>query len=346
MKPVFIMSSERSGSNLLREMLGAHSNFSAPPAAQLPRLLCSNLHYYGDLRDDKNLRTMAEHAIRIVGTHPVGWDLDFEIDFVLESISDRSAWGVIAALYQLQAARQEKHCWVSKDNFIFEYALAIRDTLPKAKYLYLVRDGRDYACSMRRVHMAHGHIFDIARVWRDEQRKCVQVLLTLNEAVHLVRYEELISTPKLTLSAICDFLEEPFELSMMDYHRRDSSRAMAAQSDFWKNLRRPVMRSNFGKFISELTSSETTLFESVAGPELTLLGYPRFTDVPVGQPSLAKQLWYRIQNWWTVYWRQKRVTETAWRRRRRRVIEDIRSELVADPSPLFDLAVLEYPIGQ
>jgi hypothetical protein len=346
MKSVFIMSSERSGSNLLREMLGAHSNISAPPAAQLPRLLSSTLHYYGDLRSDANLHNIIEDAIKIIKTHPIAWRRDFETEIVMESISTRSLWGVIATLYHLEAISRNKEVWVSKDNNLFDYAFAIRDTLPKARFLYLARDGRDYACSMRRVHMGHGNIFDIARLWRNEQRRCLQVYFTLTEAVHIVRYEELVSQTELTLNAICDFLEEPFDPSMMDYHKRNSSQEMATKSEFWKNLRKPVMSSNYGKFISELSLSEIRLFESIAGNELTLLGYSRFTDAPISEPPLLKRIWYRIQNRWIVYWRQRKIEKKDWRRRRKQVIQKIQSDLVANVTPLSDLKLLEYSMSK
>jgi hypothetical protein len=168
----------------------------------------------------------------------------------------------------------------------------------------------------------------------------------LNEAVHIVRYEELVSQPELTLNKICSFLEEPFEPGMMNYHEHNSSKEMAAKSEFWKNLRKPVMNSNYGKFISELSSSKIRLFESIAGNELTRLGYPRLTDVPISEPPFLKKIWYRVQNRWIVYWRRKKIEKKDWRRRRKQVIKEIQSELVTKISPLSDLKPIEYPLSE
>jgi hypothetical protein len=260
---------------------------------------------------------------------------------VIESVSDRSFWGVVATLYELEAAHQGKNCWVSKDNCIFDFAFAIKRALPAAKFLYLVRDGRDYTCSMRNVQHS-GHVFNIAKQWRDEQRKCLQIFFALDEAVHIVRYEELVAQTEPTLKSICHFLGKPFEAGMIEYHEQASTKKMAETSEFWTNLRKPIMRSNYGKFMSELSSSEIRLFESIAGAELTMLGYSRVTDTPMGEPALPTQAWYQLNDLWIRYWQRRRTLNKEWRRRREQVIREMQKKIASQAAPLPGLTVIEY----
>lgn len=342
MKAIFIMSSERSGSNLLREMLNAHPAISAPPATQLPRWLYSNLHYYGDLQVDENFYRLIGDAVKIIKSHPVAWEIDYDVEAISQSVSSRSLWGVIATLYELQAASENKSCWASKDNNIFDYAYAIRCLLPEVKFLYLVRDGRDYVCSMRRAHKGHGHIFGLAAQWRQEQSACLKVMHTLKNIVHLIRYEDLLVETETSLRAICAFLELPYFSEMLDYYQQDSSKNMAAQSTFWENLQKPVIKSNFGKFISQLSASDLRLFEAIAGHELTILGYPRLTDVAVKDSAPFRRIWYWLVDRWMVYRRQNQAIEVDWRIKRKHVSREISRSSAAIVSLLPTLETLDY----
>ena len=58
MNRVFIMSSERSGSNLLRSILDSHQDIAAPPALQLFRQFNRILPFYGSLEIDENFELL------------------------------------------------------------------------------------------------------------------------------------------------------------------------------------------------------------------------------------------------------------------------------------------------
>ena len=121
MKSIFIMSSERSGSNLVREMLNAHPNISAPPAAQLPRTLSAYRPYYGDLSVDANMKRMIVDAIAINKSHPEKLEVSASVDEIFAALTERSVWGVISTLYSLNAKEQGKTAWASKDNYLFDF---------------------------------------------------------------------------------------------------------------------------------------------------------------------------------------------------------------------------------
>lgn len=91
----------------------------------------------------------------------------------------------------------------------------ILETLPSARIVYAVRDGRDVACSLaRRVgYIQHG----IDR-WLEDNQAGLAALAAHPGRVHLLRYEELIDDPEAALRRLCDVLGEPFDPAMLRYH--------------------------------------------------------------------------------------------------------------------------------
>jgi hypothetical protein len=340
MKSIFIMSSERSGTNLVREMLNAHPNISAPPAVQLPKHLSTHRFYYGDLSIESNIKKMIANALIINETHPDELRIKHSVDEIFDMLSERSVWGVVSALYSLNAKEQGKTVWASKDNFLFNYVFAIKKSLPDARFVYLFRDGRDYACSMRKVNPFKVHIYDIAKQWQEEQRACLQAYYDFKQegCMHLLRYEDLLVDPDNTLRKLCAFLDEPFNESMLKFHEGGSAQKLAAQSPYWENLSKPIMATNFAKFKQELTPREIALFESIAGRELTLLGYPRMSNAPLREPTQLLRLWYKLQN---KYLRMENLSKREpWRKPREAALKRIAADLSTSSAAIID--VLEY----
>lgn len=346
MKSIFIMSSERSGSNLVREMLDAHPAISAPPAAQLSRILTSYRVYYGDLSVDANMLRMITDAIAINNSHPERIDIQASESDVFSALEERSVWGVIAAMYSLHAQKRGKLAWASKDNFLFDFSYEIKYSLPDAYFIYLFRDGRDYACSMKKVGLSSRHIYHIAKQWQDEQQACLKSFYSFKgkQRAHLLRYEDLIAQPETELRKLCEFLNEPFSDAMLNFHASKSAKAMAFQSAFWENLSKPVIKDNFAKFKSELRKKEIDLFEAVAGTELQILGYPLINnDALIKKPSRLLVLWYGIVNSIAKYMRLRSLNKKEpWRKPRADVIQAVFSRLQADPVSTTVISPIEY----
>ena len=300
MIPAFIMSSERSGSNLLRKMLGMHPQLADPPPPHMWRHLTNALPEYGPLRDTENLHCLIKAAIEMtqVPKSHLDWKYEITVDDILTRLSTTTPTAVFSALYTEYAQREGAQGWVCKENNLFDHAFQIRDTLRDAKFLYLCRDGRDVACSMKKVPTHDQHSFFIAREWKSIQRKCLRVYQSLEErgGVHLVRYEDLIENPEEELREICEFLGLKFQKRMLYFHESEQARREAEKTQYWENLSQPVMSDNKGKFYKNLTDYEVRIFESVAAEELRHLGYPLTTSGSNEDIGRWRRLWYRLEN--------------------------------------------------
>ena len=329
MKRIFIMSSERSGSNLLRRILAMHSSIVAPPPPHIWRHLSYQLPYYGLLSDVDNLKKAAIDAISMtqVSSSHLLWKHKISVDELMPHIKTPNLSGIIAALYDVYAFRESAPAWVCKENNLFDCAFQARAVLPDAKFIYLCRDGRDVACSIKNVPSHDQHIFHIAHEWRNEQQKCIlafQELLAQNAAI-LVRYEDLISNPAAETQRICEFVSLPYEPTMIDFHHDQDSKDESLKTTYWKNLGKPIIKHNSAKFYKELTKREISLFQLVAGDILESLGYPLVNEKKVRSVGLLQKLLFSVQN--RIYKRiqRMRLKKDAGSVERGKVLKEIKS---------------------
>jgi hypothetical protein len=277
-----------------------HSAIAAPPPAHIWRHLSYQLPYYGLLSDVDNLKKAAIDAIsmtQVSGSHLL-WEHKISVDELMPYIKTPNLSGIITALYDLYAFRASASAWVCKENNLFDHAFQIRTILPEAKFIYLCRDGRDVACSIKKVPSHDQHVWHIAHEWKNEQQKCILVYqeLLAQNAVVLVRYEDLISKPEAEMQRICEFVNLPYESKMIEFHHDQESKDESEKTPYWKNLSKPVMKRNSAKFYKELTKREISLFQLVAADILESLGYPLVSEKKVRSVGPLQKLLFSVQN--------------------------------------------------
>lgn len=337
------MSSERSGSNLVRKMLAMHSDIAAPPPPHLWRHLSRVLPYYGSLAKEDNFREMVADAIALTqvrGSH-LQWKYVPVPEKLLPNIRFRNLSGLLSVLYSWYASQEGVSNWVCKENNIFDHAFQIREVLPDARFIYLCRDGRDCACSIKKVPSHDQHIYNIAQEWRREQEECLRVYQELKalDAVCLLRYEDLLEHPEAELKRVCAFLGVAYQSEMLQFYTADEARSEAQKTDYWKNLSRPLMQNNKAKFLQQLPMKEIGLFEQVAGNVLRVLGYPLVTDTAVQPIKRIQHLRYNLQNKIQVYNRRRQLaTDPGWQARQKLLKQIRRRKVDKAPSykPLLD----------
>ncbi|MFB6306966.1 MAG: sulfotransferase [Flavobacteriales bacterium] len=298
-KPILIMSSERSGSNLLRSILSSHPNIYGPVALQLWRTLSRVEEKYGDFQYDENVKELADDALSIAkleGTR-FTWALKATPDDVLENLVDRSFSGVLLTIYELYAKQNENSIYVIKENDLYEYAKNIVDANNKTKVIYLVRDGRDVACSEKSVPTKNRHIYLLANQWNFEQQKALKVYNELSDKhCFLLKYEDLISDFENKVNELTEFLEiEPSD-NMLEFYQNKEVKQQSKATDAWKNISSPIKRKNTGKYKDELSKADIKLYEKVAGNMLTKFDYECDTGQYGSGVNPVMDFYYRVYN--------------------------------------------------
>jgi hypothetical protein len=174
---------------------------------------------------------------------------------------------------------------------------SIHSILPRSRIIHIVRDGRDVAVSNRGVSWGSSHVVRVARDWRWQVLVGRKLGNMLGSQYLEIRYEDLVHSPERELARACEFLDVPFDRSMLDYHETAAGE-MPADSLRWHgaSVSAPDQRKA-GAWRHALSVADQLLFEEAAGDALDLFGYPR-ANAKAGLALPLKRAYYAVVKRW------------------------------------------------
>jgi hypothetical protein len=276
--PIYIIGTERSGSNLLRLLLDAHSGIVVPHPPHVLHFFAPIEKCYGDLNDRARLEVLVEDVVALVRAHLYAWDVALDVDALTDAARPRDALGVMAALYDAAREKSGKRRWGNKSTFMVEHVERALARDPGARFVWLVRDPRDVALSSKTSVFSTCHPFNTGRLWARQQAEAMAQQNRVPHAVHLLRYEDLLDRPEESLRALCAFLGEDYEADMLRYFEGEEAKKSAALSESWKNTASPIQKQNQGRWRTGLDAEEVRMVEASAAPLMRRLGYEPATS--------------------------------------------------------------------
>jgi hypothetical protein len=319
--PIFIVGTERSGSNLLRQMLDAHSTIAVPHPPHVVRYFAPLERYYGDLRLDANLRWLAADMAWLVRRHIYPWPIAIDEAALVRDTRWRDLFGLYAGLYDQYAAAVGKPRWGCKSTFMVHHVDRIVERFPAARVIWLVRDPRDVAVSSQQSVFNPCHPYRTARLWKAQQDLALRWERTLRpENFRRVSYETLVTAPADTLQDLCRFIGAQFEPAMLSFFERREARRSASLQRDWANTARPVIATNVRKYRTQLPRRSLALVEAAAHDTMRTLGYELEAPAVPSPPGRLARAWILVQAAATrarVEWRSIRHDRNVWRRWRR-----------------------------
>jgi hypothetical protein len=183
----------------------------------------------------------------------------------------------IGAIFAAYAGLQGKERWGDKTPLYMQYLPLLERTFPEARFVHLVRDGRDAALSFLSVPRGimtegWGHPKDaagFARLWRTEVEAAQALGRRVGSGRYLeLRYEDLVSDAARVLERVCAFAGLEFEPGMLDYVGHSDS----ARKPHQQRLNQPPT-AGVRDWRTELDPSDEAAFEDAAGGLLAALGY-------------------------------------------------------------------------
>jgi hypothetical protein len=290
--PTFLLCSERSGSNLIRALLDAHSKIHAPAPVHLGRFWKGH-HQYGDLSQDKNWQTLIRHVLLYLKANKYSGVLTEEE--LLERVRSRRFTDLYRYIHHKGMAQNGKERLFIKENQTYQYMFFLVHTFPNAKFVFQVRDPRDYVLSCKKAAMHYGSIPAAIKVWQDDQSGSLEVSYAIPQAqIFMQRYEDLVTEPEKVLRSLCAFLDVPYESTILSFYKNDKAQQTAKSSRYWENLDKPVLAANVGKFRQGLTPLEIRLVEYRLALLMRRFGYALETDP--AQSSWMRRL-IRLYEW-------------------------------------------------
>jgi sulfotransferase family protein len=203
--PVFIFSSVRSGSTLLRVILNSHSQLYAPHELHLSGLSVQ-------LKDKYVRDSMAALRLGEAELTTMLWDQ------VLAAALERSGKSVLVE-------KTPRH--------VFHWARIAR-TWPDARFVFLLRHPAAIIDSWCRARPAQGREETVTHVIRyatkvEEARRAL--------TGHTMRYEDLVTDPASEMRRLCAYLGVPWEPEMLEYGERDHGPIKAGLGDWTQRIR-------------------------------------------------------------------------------------------------------------
>jgi len=291
MMPIFMIGTQRSGSNLLRLMLNQLPEVAAPHPPHILQRIMPLASSYGDLSDDQNFFQLVDDVCRLVELNPVPWEgVVLDRKDVMRRCRERSVPAIHGAVYDVCAEAKGALTWCCKSLANINYTAEIESYFRSPKYIYLYRDGRDVAVSFSKAVVGEKHFYHIAKEWAATQNLALALREKIGpERFISVSYEELTAYPERTARLLCAFLEVTFRDTMLDFHGTEEAKRAATASDLWRNVTSPVIKNNSRKFLNEADMRDVGIFESVAGSILDALGYVRAVVRPGAEEVFSKE---------------------------------------------------------
>ncbi len=263
---VVILGVSRSGTTLLKEMVGRHSRLAIPPES----------YFIPQLWDRHGARPAREAFLADVSRLARVREWGVSVADVRDRLPGEPSFAeAISAIYAAYAAARGKERYGDKTPLYMQSLATVARAFPHAKYVHVVRDGRDAGLSFLamkrrpRFNWARPRaLLSFAAQWRLE----VEAARRFGAARPYLelRYEDLVGDPEAKLGEICAFLGLPFEHAMLEYHRGvDPERLL----DHPKLAEPPGPGRS--RWRDELEPREVEQFEGVAGDVLAASGYER-----------------------------------------------------------------------
>jgi hypothetical protein len=195
------------------------------------------------------------------------------------------------------AEQQGKVRWVEKTPNHLLHLQTLGAAFPEARFVHVIRDGRDVALSQRRLHMDRAPSEDqvVRLVWAG---KIWETLVSegqiqgkgLGDRYLEIRYEDVVREADQTLSRLGEFTG----LNLSVARATESSVAALGRGNtaFGEDMK-GIASKGVDRWRTELDPEERWVMQNTIGPKLQQLGYPVATDIEA-TGSLA--LRYRVHS--------------------------------------------------
>jgi hypothetical protein len=297
----FVIGVNRSGTTLLRMMLDSHPDLAIPPETHFIPALSKELKS----RRKADSPMTASDVVEFLAEHRRWGDFGLSRDALLERIEREEKLRpkfVLRAFFGLYAESQGKSRYGDKTPGYVKQMGMIQRSLPEARFIHLIRDGRDVAISREgRMTAEELSVERHAKIWKRRIGRARRQAPRIKRYLE-VRYEDLIEDPEPVLRTICEFIQLPYDPAMLAYHERSADRLQEIARDLDDEdggaLRPAVERIRAHSLVTEAPRSDrvgrwrelmdpgdVARFEAVAGDLLDDLGYE--VSTPEGREAVA-----------------------------------------------------------
>src|ERR671917_490473 len=283
---LFIVGCARSGTTLLHRIVDAHPRIPIPPEIHGPS------HYFKNqnrLVTPELVSELTEHK-RFAQFEIPGEDFEG----LLGSGEPVPYPTFLNRVFGLYGKIKNKPLVGNKTTSYVRNILELHALWPDAKFVHIIRDGRDVCLSIlnwkkadrtagRYASWEEDPVSTTALWWERKVRTAREAGARLGSSLYYeVRYESLISRPEQECHRLCEFLDVPYDDAMIRFAegktRTDLPNARKTPKKAWLPI-----TSGLRNWRTEMPVKDVERFEAAAGNLLEELGYERSFPRPTPQ---------------------------------------------------------------
>jgi hypothetical protein len=283
----FLLGCPRSGTTLLQLMLDAHPQIAIIPEI---RWLARQFTSREGLTPEGLVTPALLDRLGSLGDFTPSPLTREELAELLASDRPLSYADFIAFLFDRHGQNKGKALVGHKNaDPVFPTDIRTLHTLwPNAKFVHLIRDGRDVCLSVKVWRLAKNleNVFSnwsespvstSALWWEWQVRLSREAGIPLGpEMYREIRYESIVAHPAETCAELCAFIGVPYDDTMTRFHEARANQCTGRRARPRSLPPTPGLRD----WRSQMRSEDVERFEAVAGDLLDELDYPRGTNHP------------------------------------------------------------------
>lgn len=263
----FVVGIWRSGTTMLREVLDMSDDATTLPEHLVLLNHLSKAKNFSPEEKAKMLTAVLNNKDFLHFAKPNLDQLALEYE---KAIDFESA---IRAVYSSCLKEEESPSLIIDKNPIYSYYLPELLTLfPKAKFIWMLREPKDNCISRAKHKIQHfSNYMYLANWWNHTNHLIAQQAKKYPERFLLVHYDAMCESPEQYTKRICDFLDIPFDIEMLNFRKhkeeklnaylsaleaRDGkldSKYLKKKYAMWENLQKPINTSKTKQWKKELS---------------------------------------------------------------------------------------------
>jgi hypothetical protein len=263
-----IVGSGRSGTTYLLRTLLLGLSFGGGSEPKFVVKTYNQMGKFGDLNRADNLRRFVEyvhdmpmfrHLHKVKGIPSTS-------DELLARVQEPTYTGVMYAAFQLIAEKRGKHRLGYKQPLDLYHMPLLAAIFPTARFIHIVRDGRDVALSLLKFDWGENNLYAGARYWERAVNAGHRDGLTLGDRYFELRMEDLISDTERVAHEVGMFVtrgQDADEVAQYVAHVQESKRI-----------------DSINQWQTRLSPEQRFLCEAASGDTLRRFNYP--TEYPEG----------------------------------------------------------------
>lgn len=263
--PFFIVGSGRSGNTLLRRILNNHSELFIPPETyvlgksikqyksypnltwyDLVSLVYSNFEFHPEF-ETFGITSLGDITRKVQATPKESQSLALIFNAFYQNYKQKNV---------IKAAR-----WGDKTPLNTFSVQELLEVFPKAQFIHIIRSPYDSIHSL--VESGLQPDLDVAcRRWMASVESAIQFGNNNQCCYREIAYENLVSHPEREVRALCEYLQIPFEATMLNRHPGDDSGDIKLRRHHHRVLK-DIDENSVGKGLRALTEQELSSINAI-----------------------------------------------------------------------------------